>query len=277
MEGDESDMIEKLSVANYHRLTAYWHPFRTENHSFAVGTNFTTIWRRYTFDRQLKLLVLDAIERFEVTLRTQFAFHHSKDFGPFGYYENPSSFPKLRETQLEEYKEKVRGFISNYIEDPYVSHFMHKYGANHSITPIWATVEFMDFGTLVLMYQNTSVNIKRGIAEKFGVPRAVLGGWMLSLLSARNICAHHGRLWNRTLGVSLKELPADRFPDWHFPDKVAMNSTFALLKACHLLLCQIAPRSRWPSRVNALLAEYEDIPKDQMGFPPGLKHLPELG
>ena len=78
MQGDPLVMAERLSVANYHRLTAYWHPFRLSDHSFVPGTDFETVWRRYVFDRQLRLLVLDAIERFEVALRTQFSFHHSK-------------------------------------------------------------------------------------------------------------------------------------------------------------------------------------------------------
>ena len=95
MEGDPLVMAERLSVANYHRLTAYWYPFRSSDHSFAPGTDFETVWRRYVFDRQLRLLVLDAIERFEVALRTQFSFHHSKLFGPFGYYDSPASLPKL--------------------------------------------------------------------------------------------------------------------------------------------------------------------------------------
>ena len=267
MEGDPLVIAERLSVANYHRLTAYWHPFRLSDHSFAPGTDFETVWRRYVFDRQLRLLVLDAIERFEVALRTQFSFHHSKLFGPFGYYDSPASLPKLGGLKHAELKVEIDHVVQRNAEELYVRHFLHKYGDEHPVPPIWAAVELIDFGKLMQMYQNAPKAIKKPLAEKFGVPDKVLGSWILGLVSARNICAHHGRLWNRTLGVKLMELPADRFPDWHSPHKVDMGSAYGVIRACHYLIRKIAPQSGWTDRVNELLNQYPDIPKSEMGFP----------
>ena len=204
-----------------------------------------------------------------MALRTQFSFHHSKHFGPFGYYDTPTSLPKLGDQKHAELKEEIDHIVRRNAEETYVSHFLQKYGDNHAVPPIWAMVELIDFGKLMQMYQNAPKVIKKPLAEKFGVPDKVLGSWILGLVSVRNICAHHGRLWNRTLGVKLMELPADRFQGWHTPHKVDMGSCYGVIRACHYLIGRIAPQSGWTSRVNALLKQYPDIPKDAMGFPDG--------
>ena len=64
-----------LAQINYYRLAAYCLPFEQDHssHRFQSGTQFDDILNLYIFDRELRLLVLDAIERFEVSLRTQLA------------------------------------------------------------------------------------------------------------------------------------------------------------------------------------------------------------
>ena len=77
--------IEKFQAVSYYRLSAYWHPFQQPDDTLKPGTTLEMVWRRYTFDRQLRLLVLDAIERVEISVRTQLVCQHSLKHGPFGY------------------------------------------------------------------------------------------------------------------------------------------------------------------------------------------------
>jgi abortive infection bacteriophage resistance protein len=86
MVADRDELIERLESVNYYRLSAYWHTFRRVNSDdLKPGTSFETVWKRYVFDRQLRLLVMDAIERVEIALRTQLVNRHSLAFGAFGY------------------------------------------------------------------------------------------------------------------------------------------------------------------------------------------------
>ena len=64
-----------LSHLNYYRLAAYWLPFEETHspHCFKPDTQFNTVLEHYIFDRELRLLVMDAIERIEVSLRTRWA------------------------------------------------------------------------------------------------------------------------------------------------------------------------------------------------------------
>ena len=71
---DESLATSQLSSISYYRLSAYWYPFRLRNDQghvgddFIAGTSFSDVVELYEFDRQLRLLVIDALERVEVFL-----------------------------------------------------------------------------------------------------------------------------------------------------------------------------------------------------------------
>src|SRR5258707_1149820 len=73
---DRNFAQQNLSHINYYRLRAYWLPFEiqpttTEAHEFRPGTTLEHVIALYTFDRELRLLLLDAIERIEISLRAQ--------------------------------------------------------------------------------------------------------------------------------------------------------------------------------------------------------------
>ena len=64
------------------------------------------------------------------------------------------------------------------------------------------TLEVTSFGTMSILYQYLKPGIsKREVAAVFGVSDTVFASWLHTLVYVRNICAHHARLWNRTLGV----------------------------------------------------------------------------
>jgi abortive infection bacteriophage resistance protein len=76
-----------LAHLNYYRLAAYWLPFEQDHptHRFRPGTNFDQVLEHYIFDRELRLLVMDAIERIEVSLRTNWAYTLSHSYGPHAH------------------------------------------------------------------------------------------------------------------------------------------------------------------------------------------------
>ena len=74
MSGDRDLLVARLSVVNYYRLSGYWHPFKGTGDQFQPGTSFDEVWNRYAFDRRLRLLAIDAIERVEVAVRARLAY-----------------------------------------------------------------------------------------------------------------------------------------------------------------------------------------------------------
>ncbi|AWB35850.1 Abi family protein [Orrella marina] len=85
--GDRAEALHYLGHINYYRLAAYWLPFEADHasHSFKPGTRFVDVLNLYIFDRELRLLVLDAIERVEVSVRTGWAYTLAHRYGPHAH------------------------------------------------------------------------------------------------------------------------------------------------------------------------------------------------
>ncbi len=82
-----AEAVTTLNRLNYYRLRAYWVPLEVgkDTHQFREGTTFDQVVHLYTFDRELRLLVLGAIERVEVSVRAIWAYNLAHEYGPFGY------------------------------------------------------------------------------------------------------------------------------------------------------------------------------------------------
>jgi abortive infection bacteriophage resistance protein len=258
-------LIDRLRVVNYYRLSGYLYPFRNPDDSFRPGTDLETVWRRYTFDRRLRLAVLDAVERVEVALRTQIVYEHVRRYGPFGYAV-PANLPKLADDRFGHFLARVYDETQR-SREVFVQHFQRKYGDQHGYLPLWMAAEIVPFGVTFSFFTGVEPDIKREIALIYGIPDAVLFSWLNVLNMARNICAHHGRLWNRELGIKPLIPNTRKHPQWHFPVTVPNHRVFAILTILKHMTAVIAPQSRWPQRVRDLLKEYPEIPRLSMGFP----------
>ena len=73
IDNDET-LIFYLSHIGYHRLSEYFKAFQYKDGAFFPHTNFKQILAVYTFDRKLRLLFLDAIERIEVSFRSMLSY-----------------------------------------------------------------------------------------------------------------------------------------------------------------------------------------------------------
>ena len=73
---DPQRAIRYLSHISYFRLRGYWIPFETpdkgKDHRFKDGTTFDGVLNLYVFDRKFRLLMLEAIERVEISFRAHF-------------------------------------------------------------------------------------------------------------------------------------------------------------------------------------------------------------
>lgn len=262
-------LISKLKNVNYYRLSGYLYPYRQPGDKFKLGTTFERVWRSYTFDRRLRLLVMDAIERVEVSVRTQLIGFLAHSSGAFGYV-NSTSLPNLKFEDFNHWIEDVRKEATR-SKELFVKHFKDKYGDLHSDLPLWMVGEIMSFGHLLTMYKGTDDKIKKDIAAYYGVSDEVLTSWLRTINVIRNICAHHGRLWNKELGVKPLIPRKNKFPQWHIPVEIKQNRVFGVLTILNYLLKIIAPQSKWKVRLFNFLEEYPEISRWSMGFPDSWK------
>lgn len=274
---DLQKLTNYLSNVNYYRLSGYWYIFKDKpkqgQERFLPNTCFNYIQDRYEFDRKLRLLVLDAIERIEVSIfRTRMVEKYTLRYGPFGYtvLENynprfpPYEFHKLMNEILNDEKRSHEEFITRY----------HDKYSNEKYLPLWMSAEIMSFGQLLTIFRNLSINIKQEISHEFNLFPMVLDSWLLSLNTIRNSCAHHVRLWNRPLGNPIKIPDKKHDPRWYSPIIVPENRLFTILTIVQYLLGYIVVENHWQTSLNALLNEYPTIPLIPMGFPENWQECP---
>jgi abortive infection bacteriophage resistance protein len=271
LKADRDELISRLRAVSYYRLSGYLYPFREKDANgqvtdrFCEDTNLQTIWDRYCFDRRLRVLTLDGIERIEISIRTKLIYHFSHNHGPFGYCDD-TKLPKLKIAEYLEWRMALQEEVDR-SKEIFKKHFFDKYGDCHRNLPLWMLTEIMSMGSLLTFFKGVEPEIKRRVAEEYGLPDEVALSWLRSLNAARNICAHHCRFWNRTLGYP-PQLPAPRkHPEWHGEPKLRTDRSGIILMMCRHLLRLISSTSRWSQRVEALFEEYPSIPISSMGLP----------
>ncbi len=268
---DRDALIQRLSVVSYYRLSGYLYPFRKpDSDEYISGTSLKIIWDRYCFDRRLRMLMLDAIERVEVAIRTQLIYHFSHEYGAFGHCDE-RHFPNLK---IESYIELRENLIveTSRSKEGFKQHFFNKYGDAHKNLPVWMVSELMSMGSLLTLLKGIEGRLAGKVSAHFEMPDELLLSWLRSLYAARNICAHHSRLWNRVLGYPPGLPQKNKYPNWHLKNANGKNLLLndrvgILLMICHTFLKQISPTSQWQQRVNQLFAEYPEIPVKDMGLP----------
>ena len=271
LQAERDRLIEVLGRVSYYRLSAYWYPFRQPDSSFVPGTTLDSIWRRYTFDRQLRLLVMDAIERVEVAvLRTSMVEQHSRKYGPFGYRDEKAFRPEFSGRDHQRMVDEIDQATSR-SREVFVAHFQSKYSSEPGL-PLWMAAEVASFGTLFTFYRHLHFHEQKSLAARLGLPANVLQSWLLCLNYIRNLCAHHSRLWNRELAI--RPLVPRHDPHWHQPSTPDNRRIYVVLLLLQWLLRQTAPHSGWRNRLQGLLNEYADIPLSHAGFPTGWKQSP---
>lgn len=263
---DQAVAEAALSRLNYYRLSAYWHPFYEgdpRRHRFRAGASFSSALRCYEFDRRLRLRLTDAIERFEVALRTQFSHQLAQRHGSWAY-ENPALFDRAKEHARR--LSKLDNDIAR-SKDTFIKH----YGKTYTVPerpPIWMIAEVVSLGWLSQMLKGLKARADRNaIAEAFGLDERVLTSFAEHITVVRNICAHHGRLWNRRHTVTLK-LPehGDDVLLKSLNEKAPHRIYNTIVILCWLLTA-ISDDDRWRGQVVGLLDEYPEIDPTHMGFP----------
>lgn len=291
---DTERALRLLEVTTLFRLSPYMRPFQNpadSAHVFMPGSQLAHIVRIYRFDSDLRQLMMMALERVEVAVRACISNHMAPSYGPHWYLERNLFSSRYRHRNMigdieatlaaerAKFQREQQQIHSSHVPDKvkqrridsrkrdnYPRFYAETY-SNPDLPPSWAALEMMSLGTISHLYQGLAKDRDRkSIANRFGLPQRVLGSWLHTLTFVRNICAHHARLWNRELGIPPRWDDGIPTPDGR-PGRDVPRRLFTVLAMLTYLTTQISPDTRWPGRLQALLAEYPDIPRKPMGFP----------
>lgn len=262
-----------LANLNYYRLAAYWLPFESDHatHAFMPDATFDRALALYVFDRELRLMVLDALERVEVAVRARWAYELAHAHGPHAHLDQhlhqrtPGAYERDRATLHEAVARAER-------QEVFIHHLLRKYA--EPLPPLWAVCEVMPFGLLSRWYGNLSdVQVRAAIAKEFDLDHRQLASWLHHLTIVRNVCAHHGRLWNREFTVTPtapKNKPDGLESRWEHGSRQIYNTLLILLHFMDV----VAPEHSWRARLREHLATL-DAPGgiEAMGFPANMSGL----
>lgn len=262
-----------LEHVNYYRLRGYWLPYEQAagngTHAFIPGTSFDDALSLYIFDRHLRLLLLDAIERIEVSLRTRWAHALAMKYGAHAYMR----------TDIFHKQERYQRCLDGLREEIKRSHeiFIKHYSTTYTmpeLPPIWAACEVMSLGQLSKWYDNLKHRAdRREIAAIYGLDESVLRSFMHHMTHIRNLCAHHSRVWNRRFTVTM-QIPNHPLHIAGWFNQKEDRRLYNTLTMLGYLLTIISPDSKWVTHVKQLMAAHLQAKPEAMGFPADWTQLP---
>jgi abortive infection bacteriophage resistance protein len=256
-------------------LRAYTYPFQDNtnsdnNHHFERNDiHFSDVIDLYCFDRRLRTLIFNAIEKIEISIRTKIVYEYSITtknshwFLDKNLYHQPEQYGYI----IDKIKEDV-----NRSNEDFVSHYNRKYSVP-DLPPAWMTLETLSFGNLSKLLSNLDgkLTATKNIVQYFGLPKFVFFiNWMHTLSALRNYCAHHSRIWNRRFPIGVRLPYNTTYP---FIDKKSLarlydNKLFASLSCIKYILNIISPGSNFKNNLLHIIAEGGKLLNiKDMGFP----------
>jgi abortive infection bacteriophage resistance protein len=268
---NSTEAAHYLQFISYYRLSGYFFHFQkkdgtdTEN-NFLPNQTFEKILNIYIFDRELRLLVMDAIERIEVGFRTGVINVMSQKYGPH-WPCDPKHFVKFNHT---DFINKIEAITREYAEakrrgrpkgELFIDHYAVKYN-DPKHPPCWMLAEVLSLQTWSVIFTKIKYrDAQKAIAAPFGISNEALESWMHCITYVRNLCAHHSRLWRRI--YTIKPLVA-----YNYKEQLKDNRKFyAQAVIMFVLLRKIAPKTEWHKRLRDLIKRHPDVLLEEIGFP----------
>lgn len=255
-----------LESIGYYRLSAYMHPFLKipkEAHVYKEGTTFQQVLNLYRFDKKLRVLIFNEIEKVEIAIRRAIMNIPAQMTGDIYWLNNPVHFANQK--TFQDTKNTIDREYSKSTED-FVKHFKSCYSDPYP--PSWILGELLTMGNVNIVYRNLKADkIRKRISQYFGLQPIVLESWITSLTLLRNACCHHSRVWNKVnfiMPVAPRKITRPWICLQTNPQRVYF--TICIIK---YFLNIISPNNDMLDKLNTLFAAFPEIDKSVLGFPKG--------
>lgn len=266
--GDDAFAVHWLENTGYFRLTGYGLHFRergsdgklTEN--FIKGTRFEDLVELYEFDRHLRLLILDAVERFEVAFRTRLNNAMAAKHGPHWFMDDALFSKKTDGTgkQLFDHTEFLEA-AKKHQQTPFIKKYLATY-TDPPYPPCWMLAETITFGTWSRAYGMLVGNQdQKLVSNAFRLSVEEMASFSQAITDLRNKCAHQSRVWDSHFVSGPRKKGNLR--------KVVTDNSrlYAQLAALIYCLWTVEPENGWLDRLEKLIGQYPVVKIDLMGFP----------
>lgn len=269
---DANKAGDYLMNIGYHRLSAYIFPFYKSPKSdleLKEGTTFEQILTLYRFDKKLRILLFNEIEKIEVAIRSVLSNIGCQELNDKYWITKPEYFANmdkfthtsaLIEKELAASKEDyIEDFRRNYVE---------------AYPPAWMITEVLSFGNLNYIYSNIASNrLMKRVAGYFGLKPQAFISWLTVLANLRNMCCHHARVWNRDFMLTPAE-PRKISSAWIDTSMIDKKRIFYRLCIIRYILSFVSPKNNFNDKLSDLLNRFPSIDIAAMGFIKSWKREP---
>lgn len=183
--------------------------------TYKEGTSFDDLYALYSFDRNLRSILLKYILRMETSLKTKIAYIFSKDYPETFNYFNINNFRDdiQRTTQLISHiSADIKNNTDNIKQGKRTSPFAH-YLSEHKELPLWVLIKKMTLGETAHFYlamkDAQQEKVFDAVLDEYtheyklkllsSIPAShlsIFGNMLLLIVAFRNICAHEERLYD---------------------------------------------------------------------------------
>ena len=260
-----------LQFIGYYRLSAYMYPLLQipkEQHRYKSNMTFSHVMMLYRFDKKLRLLLFNEIEKIEVAVRSTIVNTGCELFGDSFWITNGDFF--IDKNKFNHTLELIDSEMRKSRED-FIVHFRQTY--TNTYPPAWILAEILPFGVITNIYSNIkSAGVKKRIAGKFGLQIAPFESWLTIITLTRNSCCHHARVWNKQNTIK-PMLPNKMTGQWiSIPtDTLRIYFNICIIK---YFVDTISPQNDMKAMLDALLCSFPNIDIKAMGFPQGWENEP---
>lgn len=240
-----------LTHIGYYRLRGYFYPFYKMHEvkniikedgkedrikitmeldfpkSFLNNTDINKVIELYDFDRKLRLLIMEQIQRIEISLRNCLCEHMCQKYGSH-WFMNLSIMSSDFDYQ---------GFVGKVTDskEVFITHFYEKYSAP-KYPPSWMIAETLTFGTWSRVFGDLQLKDQKEISKIFDIIKPeILAGWFHTLTILRNLCAHHNRIWNRNFKHFVPKVLDDIQP--HMNKVISIYCRLSMLRYLTKRIC----------------------------------------
>lgn len=260
---DPQEAQRFLSRVNYYHLRGYYIDLLPSgSNQFRENSTFDQISHRFEIDCKLRDVLWPSLRVIELRMRTLISYSISCDYGPIGYRD-----PKIyrKESYLQEQNRRIDSAIERSSE-PFIKHHKDQY---LNVFPIWVAIETLTLGELSKMYSNLNTPIQKAVAAHFDYPtHRLLDNSFRALTILRNLCAHHARIYGRSILSTCPVLKSDKKIAREIGCVSPIESTS--IYACILAIVHLLPREKvqtFAENLVDLLTSPGSYNLDELGFP----------
>ena len=176
---DKADAKRILSRENYYALIdGYKEPFLEHDErlnpygreQYGAGTEFGHVYALYRFDRELRMLMLNELLKFEKNIKSKIAYRFSEKFKEMDSFLEPGNYSPDSEHHHE--RDRIISTLKNLIKShkkrdkvkyPAIREFYDK----HKNVPLWVLVNFLSLGQIINFYSVIDEELRKQIACDF--------------------------------------------------------------------------------------------------------------